>query len=88
MKKKLVVPKFKNEAEEAKFWAKLNLAEYFGPSDFKRGVVFPSLQSTKRLVSIRFPEHLIIKVKDKANKLHMPYQQLIRRYVERMVEIG
>ena len=41
MKKKLVVPKFKNEAEEARFWAKLDLSEYFELSDFKRGWCFP-----------------------------------------------
>jgi len=40
MKKQLVVPGFQNEAEEAAFWAKLDLSEYFEPSDFKRGVVF------------------------------------------------
>jgi len=43
MKKKLVVPKFKNEAEEARFWARLDLSEYFEPSDFKRGLVLTSL---------------------------------------------
>jgi len=58
MKKKLVVPKFQNEAEEAAFWAQLDLSEYFEPSDFKRGVVFPSLKRTKRLISIRLPEQL------------------------------
>ena len=42
MKKKLVVPKFENEAEEAKFWANLDLSEYFEPSHFKRGAVFPA----------------------------------------------
>jgi hypothetical protein len=42
MKKKLIVPKFKSEKEEARFWASLDLSEYFEPSDFKRGVVFPS----------------------------------------------
>lgn len=85
MKKKLVVPKFKNEAEEAEFWANLDLSEYFEPSDFKRGVVFPSLKRTKRLISIRLPEQLLIQVKDKASKLHKPYQNLIQDYIEQGV---
>lgn len=42
MKKKLVVPKFKSEAEEARFWAKLDLSEYFEPSDFKGEWYFPA----------------------------------------------
>lgn len=82
MKKRLLVPKFKNEAEEARFWANLNLNEYFEPSDFKRGLIFPKLKHTKRLISIRLPEELIGKVKEKASKLDMPYQSLIRQYIQ------
>lgn len=85
MKKRLVVPNFKNEAEEAKFWASLDLSEYFEPSDFKRGVMFPNLKFTKRLISIRLPEDLIGKVKEKASKLDMPYQSLIRQYIQQGV---
>lgn len=36
MKKDLKVPKFKSENKERAFWAKLNLAEYFEPSDFEK----------------------------------------------------
>jgi len=85
MKKKLVVPKFQNEAEEARFWSKLDLFEYFEPSDFKRGVVFSNLKLSKKLISIRLPEELIGKVKKKANKLDVPYQSLIRQYIQQGV---
>ncbi len=34
MKKKLKVPKFKNEEAERAFWAKMNLADHFDKSDF------------------------------------------------------
>lgn len=85
MKKKLAVPKFKNELEEADFWANLDLSKYFEPSDFKRGLIFPNLKKTKRLISIRFPEELIGKVKEKASKLDVPYQSLIRQYVQQGV---
>lgn len=85
MKKKLVIPKFKSEAEESEFWANLDLTDYFEPSDFKRGVVFPNLKRTKRLISIRLPEQLLLKVKVKANKLRVPYQNLIQQYIQRGV---
>lgn len=85
MKKRLIVPKFKSEEAEAEFWTKLNLSEYFEPSDFKRGIQFPHLKQSKRLISIRFPEELIRKVKEKANKLDVPYQSLIRQYVKQGV---
>ncbi len=86
MKKKLVVPKFQNEAKEAEFWANLDLSEYFEPSDFQRGTVFPSLKRTKRLISIRLPEQLLIRVKAKAHKLQVPYQNLIQQFIQRGVE--
>lgn len=81
MKKKLKLPKFKNEAEEAEFWAKLDLSEYFEPSDFKKGITFPNLKRSKKLISIRLPEELITEVKKKAEELDIPYQSLIRQYV-------
>lgn len=83
MKKQLIVPKFKNEAQEAKFWANLDLTEYFDSSDFKRGVVFPSLKRTKKLISIRLPEQLLLEVKHKAGKLSVPYQNLIQQYIQK-----
>lgn len=82
LKKKLVVPKFKSEAEEAEFWANLDLNKYFEASDFKRGMIFPNLKQSKKLISIRLPEDLIGKVKEKASKLDMPYQTLIRQYIQ------
>mgnify|MGYP001557871708 FL=1 len=88
MKKQLVVPKFKNEAEEAKFWAELDLTEYFEPSDFKRGMVFPSLKRTKRLISLRLPEQLLLQVKDQARKLSVPYQSLIQQYIQKGLHVN
>ena len=81
MKKKLVIPKFKNEAEESAFWANLDLTEYFEPFDFKRGMVFPNLKRSKKLISIRFPEQLLLQVKEQAKKLSVPYQNLIQQYI-------
>lgn len=83
MKKQLIVPKFKDEAEESAYWAKLDLSEYFDPSDFKRGIVFPSLKRTKRLISIRLPEQLLLQVKAEAYKHSVPYQSLIQEYIQK-----
>ncbi len=84
MKKPLVLPKFKNEDEERDFWDKIDITEYFEPSDLKH-VIFPNLKRTKRLISIRLPEQLLVQVKDKANKLHVPYQNLIQQYIQQGV---
>ena len=84
MKKLLRLPKFKNEDEEREFWDKLDLAEYFEPSDFKK-VAFPNLKPTSQPVSIRMPEHLLARLKEKANGLNVPYQTLMKQYIERGV---
>ncbi len=50
MRKKLRLPKFKNEDEERDFWAKIDLSEYFDPEDLEP-VSFPNLKPTKHLIS-------------------------------------
>jgi len=81
MKKQLKVPKFKNEDEEREFWWKIDLSEYFEPSDFER-VSFPNLKPTTRSISIRIPEYLLNRVKEKANEINTPYQSLIKEYIK------
>jgi predicted DNA binding CopG/RHH family protein len=80
MKKPLKLPNFKNEDEERDFWDKIKLEEYFEPSDFVR-VSFPNLKPTTKPISIRLPEHLINRLKEKANEIDIPYQALIKQYI-------
>lgn len=82
MKKPLKLPKFKNEDEEREFWSKINLADYFESSD-SVDVNFPNLKPTTRPISIRIPEYLLDRVKEKANFLNIPYQSLIKQYIEK-----
>ncbi|OGM04986.1 hypothetical protein A2715_00700 [Candidatus Woesebacteria bacterium RIFCSPHIGHO2_01_FULL_39_32] len=84
MKKPLNLPKFKNEDEEREFWAKINLADYYEPSDFEK-VSFPNLKPTTRSISIRIPEYLLNRVKEKANEINVPYQSLIKQYIKKGV---
>jgi predicted DNA binding CopG/RHH family protein len=82
MKKPLKVPKFKNEDGERTFWAKLDLSEYFEPSDFERAS-FPNLKPTSHPISIRIPDYLLNRVKEKANEINVPYQSLIKEYIKK-----
>ncbi|MDP3987863.1 MAG: BrnA antitoxin family protein [Candidatus Levybacteria bacterium] len=84
MKKKLNIPKFKDENQESKFWAKLDLSKHFEPSDFER-VSFPNLKPTTRPISIRIPEFLLNRIKEKANELNIPYQSLIKEILGRSI---
>ena len=77
MKKPLILPKFKNENEERDFLAAINLADYYDPSDFQP-VSFPNLKPTSRPISIRLPEMLLNRIKERANEANVPYQSLIK----------
>ena len=73
------IPKFKNENEEFEFWQKADSTEYFDYSEAKRGILFPNLKLTTKLVTIRLPIGLIERLKVKANKMDVPYQALIKQ---------
>lgn len=79
-----VIPRFKNEDEERDFWAKTDSSEYFD-WDKAEEVIFPNLKPTSRPISIRIPEYLLNRVKEKANEINIPYQSLIKQYIQKGV---
>ncbi len=80
MKKPLKIQKFKTEDEERDFWAKIDLADYFERKDFQT-VSFPNLKPSSRAISLRMPEPMILRLKERANERHVPYQSLIKQYI-------
>jgi predicted DNA binding CopG/RHH family protein len=84
MKRLKKLPKFKNEAEEAKFWNTHDSTEYLDWSK-ARHVIFPNLKPTSRSISLRLPEYIINQVKIEANKLDIPYQTLMKQYIAKGV---
>ena len=83
IKKIKPIPKFKTEEEEFKFWQKADTTEYVDWSRAVRGVRFPNLKLTSKLVTIRMPVSLIERLKVKANKMDVPYQALIKQELYR-----
>lgn len=81
MKKQLTVPKFKTEDEERDFWASTDVTDYADLSDFHR-VIYPNLKQTTQPISLRLSQSVIARLKQKANKLTIPYQSLIKLYIE------
>ncbi|MEA3355585.1 MAG: BrnA antitoxin family protein [Patescibacteria group bacterium] len=86
MKKKLKdLPKFKNEDQERKFWEKADSSEYFDFSKAKL-VAFPNLKLSRKPISLRLTESLLAKLKLLANKKDVPYQSLLKMYLEKAVD--
>lgn len=84
MKKKLKLPKFRSGYAERKFWSRVNLAAYFRPADFE-SVSFPNLKPSSRSIALRIPGYLIMRLKERANELNVPYQSLMKEYIARGV---
>ena len=83
MKKKKLkkIPKFKNEDEEREFWYTHDSTDYVDWSKAKYGIFF-DVKPTTKTISIRFPETTLAKLKQKANRIDVPYQALIKQYVD------
>ena len=71
------VPKFSSEAAERKFREKHDSTEYLDWSTAKRAVL-PKLKSTTQTISLRLPQHLLDSIKSAANARDVPYQSLIK----------
>ena len=80
MKKKLNIPKIKNEDAEREFWSKADLSEHFEAKDFS-SVSLPNLKPSSSAISIRVPEYLLVRLKEKAHELNIPYQTLMKQYI-------
>ncbi|OGK12678.1 hypothetical protein A3C98_05280 [Candidatus Roizmanbacteria bacterium RIFCSPHIGHO2_02_FULL_37_15] len=86
MKKKFkAIPKFKNEDEERKFWAKADTSEYFD-WDKAEEVIFPNLKPSTETISIRLPEWLLARIKQLANSRDVAYQSLIKIFLAERVQ--
>lgn len=82
MPKKLKpVPRFRNEAEERKFWETHDTADYFDLSKARR-VSFPNLKLSTTAISLRLPQGTLDRIKIAANRRDVPYQSLIKVWLE------
>jgi predicted DNA binding CopG/RHH family protein len=82
MPKKLKkVPRFRTEAEERTFWEAHDTADYFDLSKAQR-VTFPNLKLSTTSISLRLPQGTLDRIKVAANKRDMPYQSLIKYWLD------
>ena len=75
------VPKFANEAEERAFWETHDSTEYMDWAKAQR-VVLPNLKPTTKTISLRLPQHLLDSIKAAANSRDVPYQSLIKVWLQ------
>lgn len=80
-KPRKAVPQFKSEAAERRFWEGHDSASLVDWSKAKR-TTFPNLKPTTQSISLRLPVHLLERIKAAANARDVPYQSLIKVWLE------
>ena len=81
------LPKFKNEAEERAFWEAKG-SDSTDNLDWAKAqrVVLPNLKPSTKTISLRLPQHLLDSIKSAANARDVPYQSLIKVWLQENVE--
>ena len=75
------IPKFSSEAEEQAFWEAHDSSDYLDWSKAQR-VVLANLKPTSKTISLRLPQHLLDSIKAAANSRDVPYQSLIKVWLQ------
>lgn len=75
------IPHFASEAEERAFWQEHDSTDYLDWSKAEQ-VVLPNLKPTTKTISLRLPQHLLDSIKAAANARDVPYQSLIKVWLQ------
>ena len=82
MKSKLKeVPSFSSEEEVRVFWEQHDSAEYLDWNKAQQ-IVMPNLKPTTKTISLRLPLHLLDSIKSAAHSRDVPYQSLIKVWLQ------
>ena len=79
------IPKFKNEHKEQDFWSKNDFSEYLNWKSAER-VLFPNLKPSTKVISLRLPQSLLDAIRQMANQRDVPYQSLIKMFLQERIE--
>ena len=79
------VRRFRSEATERKFWETHDSTEYVDWSKAKRAR-FPNLKLSTTAISLRLPRGTLDRIKVAANRRDVPYQSLIKVWLEEKLD--
>jgi predicted DNA binding CopG/RHH family protein len=79
------IPKFASEAAERAFWDKNDSTGYL---DLKKVqlTVLPNLKPSTQTISLRLPQYLLESIKTAANARAVPYQSLIKVWLQEKLQ--
>ena len=74
-------PKFVSEAAERAYWELHDSTDHLDWSQAQK-VSVPNLKPTTKTISLRLPQHLLDSIKTAANSRDVPYQSLIKVWLQ------
>ncbi len=75
------IPKFASEKAERDYWESHDSTEHLDWTKAQK-VTFPNLKPTTKTISLRLPQHLLDAIKAAANSRDVPYQSLIKVWLQ------
>lgn len=86
MNKRLeAIPRFETEAQEREYWESHDSSPHLDWSLATRAVL-PNLKPTTKTISLRLPQHLLDSLKVAANARDVPYQSLIKVWLQEKLQ--
>ena len=79
------LPTFANEAQERAYWETHDSTEHMDWSKARK-VSLPNLKPTTKTISLRLPQHLLDSIKAAANARDVPYQSLIKVWLQEKLQ--
>ena len=80
-----VLPAFNTEAEERTFSKAHDATDYLDLSKARR-VTFANLKPSTHSIALRLPAHMLEGIKNAANMRDVPYQSLIKVWLQEKLE--
>ncbi len=75
------LPKFASESQERAYWESHDSSPHIDWTKAKK-VNLPNLKPTTKTISLRLPQHLLDSIKTAANARDVPYQSLIKVWLQ------
>ena len=75
------IPSLKSEQEERAFWETHDSTDYLDWTQAQQ-VIMPNLKPSTKTISLRLPQHLLDSIKAAANARDVPYQSLIKVWLQ------
>ena len=78
------IPRFASEAEERAYWEAHDSTDHLDWTQATQ-VLLPNLRASTKTISLRLPQHLLDAIKVAANARDVPYQSLIKVWLNEKV---